>query len=304
MLALVRVRRHLLLMGALDAGLHRLLLLRRRHLESLLGRRPLLMEARLILGMRMRLLLLLVKALLMLLLGLVDCAGHLHALFLALVALCDWGMVACSEGDFAILLDESAAEAAVGGAAVGAAGALDAVSLANFSSLEHVVEPSKAGEALDTAPNHTLSVQRIVRLQRGIIDAIHGSAMKHAWQKAGDQACLHVTKAIKQAMLPLFTPGVQPAVWLRLDGDMMRRLMLDGLLVLLDLHLLLRWLLLVDGLRRHGLLCRLLGVVFCFLLHSRLGDFSINFIKETQRGRERERDRERQRDSVCVGVCG
>lgn len=68
-----------------------------------------------------------------------DRSRHLHAVGLSLVSLGDGGVVACAEGDFTILLDEGAAEAAVGGAAVGAAGALDAVFLADFGSFDHVV---------------------------------------------------------------------------------------------------------------------------------------------------------------------
>lgn len=64
---------------------------------------------------------------------------HLHALLLALVSLGDGGVVARSEGDFTILLDESAAQAAVGCAAVGAAGALDTVSFADFGTFDHIV---------------------------------------------------------------------------------------------------------------------------------------------------------------------
>ena len=63
----------------------------------------------------------------------------MHSLLLRLVSLRDGGVVACAEGDLAVLLDESAAQAAVRGAAVGAARALDVVSLADLASLDHVV---------------------------------------------------------------------------------------------------------------------------------------------------------------------
>lgn len=127
-------------MGALNTRLHRLLLvlllllLRGGSLVRLLGRRRLLVYVLLLRRRR-----LLRERLLVL--SRVNRSGsrHLHTLLLTLVSLSNGGVVACAKGDFAILLDEGAAQAAVGCAAVGAAGALDAVSFADFSTLDHVV---------------------------------------------------------------------------------------------------------------------------------------------------------------------
>lgn len=104
--------------------------------------------------------------------------------------------------DLVVLLDEGAARAPVGRAAVGGAVARDAEPLADLGPLHHNVDPSATREALDGGKHQAVRVHGVGALHGGVAHAVGGLAEKDAGQESAETARV-AGGAVHQAVVPL-----------------------------------------------------------------------------------------------------